>query len=338
MPTISVVIPSYNRADLIGETLANVLGQSRPPDEVIVVDDGSTDDSARVVEGFGDRVTLIRQANAGPGAARNRGLAAARGELIQFMDSDDLWTLNKLEAQERALVASGADFAYSPWLQARLEGGLARHADPAIQQHPLPPSRSPMAWYLRGWVIVFQCCMFRRSLLDAAGRYREDLMPSEDSELLFRILKSGAKPVHVPEAMVLYRLHGGEQISRGGMARQRRAKDWAKYVGVVADQLGEVAGLSDSDQRHWRWRQFEAERGLREVGIEPESAVELGLRSRIGLRGDRLVQRVRAGLARRTGGSSFGAAYGPGPLDADQVELLRATGYDPMRVTHAELE
>ena len=338
MPTISVVIPSYNRADLIGETLANVLGQSRPPDEVIVVDDGSTDDSTRVVEGFGDRVTLIRQANAGPGAARNRGLAAARGELIQFMDSDDLWSLNKLEAQERALIASDADFAYSPWLQARLEGGQARHADPAIQQHPLPPSRSPMGWYLRGWVIVFQCCLFRRSVLDTVGPYREDLMPSEDSELLFRILKSGARPVHVPAALVLYRFHGGEQISRGGMARQRRAKDWARYVGVVADQLADTAGLSDSDRRHWRWCQFEAARGLREVGIEPDAEIALGLSSRIGLRGNRLAQRLRAGLSRRTCGSSFGAAYGPGPVDARQVELLRAIGYDPVRVSHAELE
>ena len=338
MPRLSVVIPNYNRAVLIGETLDNVFAQTRPPDEVIVVDDGSTDDSVAVIERYGKRVTLIRQANAGPGAARNRGLAAARGELIQFMDSDDLWSLNKLEAQERALGKSDAGFAYSPWLQARLEGGRARYADPVIQQHPLPPSRSPLAWYLRGWVIVFQCCLFRRSLLDAAGPYRQDLMPSEDSELLFRILKSGARPVHVPEAMVLYRLHGGEQISRGGMASQRRAKDWARYVDAVAGQLGDTAGLSEGDRRHWRWREFEAAQGLRAAGIEAETAVDLGLSSRLGLRGNRLAYRICAGVNRRLGGSSFGAAYGPGPVDAHQVELLRAIGYDPVRVSHAELE
>ena len=338
MTTLSVIIPNYNRAALIGETLDNVFAQTRPPDEVIVVDDGSTDDSVAVIERYGARITFIRQANAGPGAARNRGLAAARGELIQFMDSDDLWSLNKLEVQERALSESGAGFAYSPWLQARLEGGRARHADPVIQQHPLPPSRSPLAWYLRGWVIVFQCCLFRRSLLDAAGSYREDLMPSEDSELLFRILKSGARPVHVPEALVLYRLHGGEQISRGGMASQRRAKDWARYVGVVADQLGDAAGLSDSDRRHWRWRAFEAARGLRAAGIESETAVELSQFSQLARRGDRLANRIRAVIGRRLGGSSFGAAYGPGPLDARQAELLKAIGYAPVKIAHAELE
>ena len=336
MPTISVVIPNYNRAALIGETLDNVLAQSRPPDEVIVVDDGSTDDSAAVVERFGKRVTLIRQDNRGPGPARNRGLAAAGGELIQFMDSDDLWSLNKLEAQERALRESGAEFAYSPWLQARLEDGRAVYTEPPIQQHPLPPARSPLAWYMRGWVIVFQCCLFRRSLLDVAGPYREDLMPSEDSELLFRILKSGARPVHVPEALVLYRLHGGEQISRGGMARQRRARDWEHYISVVADQLAGTGGLSATDRRHWRWRQFEAARDLREAGIEPDAAVELGLASRFALGLDRTGRRVRGGLARRIGGSNFSVPFGPGPLDPAQHELLRAIGYVPVRVSHAE--
>ena len=338
MPTISVIIPNYNRAGLIGETLDNVLAQSRAPDEVIVVDDGSTDDSAAMIERYGQRVTLIRQENRGPGAARNRGLAAARGDLIQFMDSDDLWSLNKLEVQERALEASGADFAYSPWLQARLEDGRALHAEPPIQQRLLPSARSPLAWYLRGWVIVFQCCLFRRALLDTVGPYREDLMPSEDSELLFRILKSGARSVHVPEALVLYRLHGGEQISRGGMARQRRARDWDRYVAVIDGHLAETGGLDAADRRHWRWQQFEAARGLREAGVEPGAAVELGLASRLALGFDRTGRRIRGGLARRRGGSSFSPAFGAGPLDAHQKRLLQAIGYAAVQVSHADLD
>ena len=338
MATLSVIIPNYNRAGLIGETLDNVFAQTRPPDEVVVVDDGSTDTSVAVIERYGSRVTLIRQENAGPGAARNRGLAAARGELIQFMDSDDLWSLGKLAAQERALGESGADFAYSPWLQARLEDGRARHADPVIQQRPLPPTRSPLAWYLRGWVIVFQCCLFRRSLLDSVGPYREDLMPSEDSELLFRILKSGASPVHVPEEIVLYRLHGGEQISRGGMARQRRARDWERFVGIIADQLVDIPELGAADLRRWQWRRFEVVQGLREAGIEPETKIDLSLPARLGLSLYGLAGRIRAGTARRLGGSSFAAGYGSGPLDARQRELLGAIGYAPVRVSHAELE
>ncbi|MCA1661554.1 MAG: glycosyltransferase [Novosphingobium sp.] len=310
-PTISVVIPNYNRAGLIGETLANVLAQSLPPAEVIVVDDGSTDASAEVVAGFGDKVRLILQANRGPGAARNRGLAEATGELIQFMDSDDLWSLNKLEAQARALAETGADFAYSPWLQARVEGGRALYADPVLQQRPLPASRSPLAWFLRGWVTVFQCCLFRRELLDCVGPYREDLMPSEDSELLFRILKSGARPAHVPEALALYRLHGGYQISRGGMEKARRVEDWDKFTRLVAEQLDEVGGLTSADRRSW---------------ARTRRAAAGALASRPAPLGDRL-GRIGERIARRLRGSSWPPPYQAGPLTPAQRELLAEIGY-----------
>ena len=86
---ISVIIPNFNREALIGETVSNLLDQTLPPSEIIVVDDGSTDKSVDVIHAFGDKVELIRQANQGPGAARNAGLKIATGEFIQFQDSDD---------------------------------------------------------------------------------------------------------------------------------------------------------------------------------------------------------------------------------------------------------
>jgi GT2 family glycosyltransferase len=95
----SVVIPTYNRADCIGRTIASVMAQSLPPDEVIVVDDGSTDDTAGVVAGFDGRVRYVRQENAGVAAARNHGARLAGSEWIAFVDSDDLWHPRKLELQ-----------------------------------------------------------------------------------------------------------------------------------------------------------------------------------------------------------------------------------------------
>ena len=95
MPFFSVVIPSYNRVDLIGATIDSVLNQSMGDLEIIVVDDGSTDGSLELLRRYareqGERFTLIEQANAGPGAARNRGVARARGQYVAFLDSDDLW-------------------------------------------------------------------------------------------------------------------------------------------------------------------------------------------------------------------------------------------------------
>jgi len=113
--SLSVVIPTYNRAAMLCDTLAAVLAQECPADEVIVVDDGSTDGTPQLVAGFGAR--LLRQANAGDLAARNAGLAAATGDLVAFCDSDDLWRpgfLAAMQALWRAephLTAAFSNFA-----------------------------------------------------------------------------------------------------------------------------------------------------------------------------------------------------------------------------------
>ena len=97
--TVSVVVPAYNYARYLPKAIDSALGQTHPPLEVIVVDDGSTDDTPRVLAAYADRIRVIRQANQGAGAARNAGIAAARGEYVAFLDSDDLWHPRKLELQ-----------------------------------------------------------------------------------------------------------------------------------------------------------------------------------------------------------------------------------------------
>lgn len=96
---VSVIIPTYNRARLVVEAIESVLRQTAPPREIIVIDDGSTDDTPRAVEAFGDRIMYVRQENWGVGVARNRALAMARGRYLAFLDSDDVWLEFKLELQ-----------------------------------------------------------------------------------------------------------------------------------------------------------------------------------------------------------------------------------------------
>ena len=97
--TVSVVIPAYNAAATIAAAIESVLAQTRLPEEIIVVDDGSNDETSAVVERFGPIVRLLRQANAGCGQARNSGAREARGTWLAFLDADDLWLPTKLERQ-----------------------------------------------------------------------------------------------------------------------------------------------------------------------------------------------------------------------------------------------
>lgn len=98
-PRISTVTPAYNAANCIAPTLESILAQTYPPHEIIVVDDGSKDNTCDIVRSFGDRVTLISQENAGPAAARNTGIRAATSDWVALVDSDDTWLPEKLEKQ-----------------------------------------------------------------------------------------------------------------------------------------------------------------------------------------------------------------------------------------------
>jgi glycosyltransferase involved in cell wall biosynthesis len=132
---VSVIIPLFNKAPYIARALASVTAQTFTDFELIVVDDGSTDEGPRIVEACDDsRILLVRQANAGPGAARNRGLAEARGDLVAFLDADDEWFPSYLQESVRLLDE------YGPGVAAIASGYI---------EHPAGISREKM-WRARG--------------------------------------------------------------------------------------------------------------------------------------------------------------------------------------------
>ena len=164
MSTVSVVIPSYNRAHGLLETVASVLAQTVQPLEVLVVDDGSTDGTPAVCARFSPPVRCIRKANGGVSSARNVGIAAARGEFIALLDADDLWPPEKLEIQLTALEAfPGAGWCISDHRTTNLEGTLLTGPQGFVRDFPAFRAKglAPEAFFAR---------TMRRSELQAAGR------------------------------------------------------------------------------------------------------------------------------------------------------------------------
>ncbi|MDR2588441.1 MAG: glycosyltransferase family 2 protein [Spirochaetales bacterium] len=201
-PLVSVIIPTYNRAPLLAQALTSVFGQSFRDFEVIVADDGSEDETPKTVESFSG-VRYIRLEHGGmPGRSRNRGVAAARGRFIAFLDSDDLWLSEKLEKQIRLFEAS---FGKEPcrichtrelWLRA---GGEVSQAG---QRHRR--EGDIFADSLKKCVIGPSTVMVEKVFFERHGGFREDLEIAEDYELWLR-MTFGENAAYLDEALTIKR-------------------------------------------------------------------------------------------------------------------------------------
>jgi len=217
MASVSVVIPTYNRVHLLERSLDSVLGQTQAADEIIVVDDGSTDNTVSTLKSMYPEVMLIQQDNLGVSAARNTGISAARHEWIALLDSDDVWHENKLERQITALN-NAPEYLICHSNEIWIRNGVRvnqmnkhKKAGGHIFQHCLPLCAiSPSA------------VMIHRSLFDEIGLFDETLAACEDYELWLRIC-SRYPVLYIDEALITK--HGGhdDQLSRQhwGMDRFR---------------------------------------------------------------------------------------------------------------------
>lgn len=234
---ISVIIPVKNRASLLRKTLDNLLSQSKKPDEIIVIDDHSTDDFKLVIFDYITECTFLNNKGTGPGAARNLGLSVAKGKYIQFFDSDDLLSTRKLEAQFAALEKSGADMAYGPYVKAReTETGTWIQEDVVMQAFPFPSNHSLTEWMLRGWNALTQACLFRRSFLDQIPAWDERLITHEDYLYLYRLSLKNPRLVHVPTEGVLYRQHGTQSTDQTTV-QTSRGKDQMEVLTKIRETM-----------------------------------------------------------------------------------------------------
>lgn len=232
--TVSVIIPTYNRAWSLRETVDSVLAQDYPDFDLFVVDDGSTDDTQALLAAYGDRITIVRQSNQGVSAARNRGIDASSGELIAFLDSDDRWLPEKLSRQvdwfthhPDALICQTEEI----WIRnGRRVNPKNRHKKPA---------GNIFEKSLHLCLVSPSAVMIKRRLFDGVGNFDENMPACEDYDLWLRIacrypvylidtpliIKQGGHPDQLSKLPVLdkYRIYSlTNLIDRGCLSPDQR--------------------------------------------------------------------------------------------------------------------
>jgi glycosyltransferase involved in cell wall biosynthesis len=201
----SVVIPCFNAAPWIRETLGSVISQSCGDLEVIVVDDGSTDGTAQIVRREFSSVHLVTTPNQGQSAARNLGTSLASGEFIQYLDHDDRLVRGKIRWQRELLEKSGADVAYGDWrrLLPSGEGFIPGSTISNIIKEPeLDLFDANLWWPLAGY-------LFRRTIVDKVRGWNETLPQDEDLRFVLECAIAGARFVYSPGVVAYYRMVPG---------------------------------------------------------------------------------------------------------------------------------
>jgi GT2 family glycosyltransferase len=268
---VSIVIPTYNRAYIIGQAIESVLAQTYDNVEVVVVDDGSTDDTAAVVGRYGPKVRYIRQANAGVSAARNRGLREARGEFLALLDSDDAWLPWKAEAQVAVLrafpdvgmvwtdmVAVDAQAVvrsprylrtfYAAHRKVKIEevchttqrlGDIWRAAPGAIGDRSVHIGEI-FSHMVLGNLVHTSTAMLTRARLCATGLFDEGLLHSgEDYDFHLRTTMHGPVAL-LDEPSILYRVGAEDQLTSPDFAIYRARNNLTTVCRCLAHNAGRV--------------------------------------------------------------------------------------------------
>jgi glycosyltransferase involved in cell wall biosynthesis len=192
MPTVSVIVPTFNRSKLVVNAIQSVLCQTYQDYEIIVVDDGSTDDTEEALRPYMDRIRYVYQENLGASAAQNKGVQLARGKWISILASDDLWLPTKLEAQLNAVASLGKDFG-ACFTNCDFFGNT--HVTPSAfelaglhEEVPFGPLEEPFKVILAPHAAIYvQSLLVLRSLVEYPNGFDERIVVSEDTDLLFRL-------------------------------------------------------------------------------------------------------------------------------------------------------
>jgi glycosyltransferase involved in cell wall biosynthesis len=230
-PLVSVIIPTYNRGWVLREAIDSVLAQDFKDFELIVVDDGSTDNTPLILDSYHQELMVIRQPNKGVSAARNRGIAAASGRLIAFLDSDDFWLPRKLSEQVD-FFNSNPDAVINQTEEIWIRNGV--RVNPKTRHHKV--SGMIFEPSLALCLVSPSAVMIKRSLFDDIGLFDENLPACEDYDLWLRI--SWRYPVHLIETPLIIKRGGhADQLSKAPGLDKFRIQALKKVI--ESGQLGE---------------------------------------------------------------------------------------------------
>ncbi|MFZ5940790.1 MAG: glycosyltransferase family 2 protein [Bacteroidota bacterium] len=241
--SVSVIIPTLNRLDLLKVTLENILKQTTRASEIIVVDSGSTDGTQQYLrEHYSDSVILVPNPGRTPGAARNAGFRISTGKYIQFMDSDDVVTNNKFRVQMKVLRDRSAGAVYGPYVHASWDGQTWIQQDVILQYRPLPSRWTLHRAMVRGFFTIIPGFLFDRHFLKELGPWREDQVAYEDWDYLWRMGQLCPAIPHTSECCYFYRIHGN-QTTGAAFSNSQRDRQKLEVFGELWNNF-----ISDSDE------------------------------------------------------------------------------------------
>lgn len=270
---VSVIVPVHDRPRLLEEAVQSALAQTYRPLEVIIIDDGSTDDTPQVADrlaaGHPAEVRVLHVPNGGPGPAREAGRSTARGEFIQYLDSDDLLLPQKFEWQVAALAnepGAGVAYGHSSYVLAGAEADARRpwrRTGERIER--MFPSFLERRWW------GTSTPLYRRAVTDAVGAW-SDLWNEEDWEYDCRVAALDLPLAYVPRLVSIQRDHGGERLSRAASTDARKLRSRAAAHGLILDHARRAGiGPDSPEMRHFARELFLLSRQCGVAGLAAES-------------------------------------------------------------------
>ncbi|HEX6964382.1 MAG TPA: glycosyltransferase family A protein [Gemmatimonadaceae bacterium] len=327
-PAVSVIVPAYGVSEFIGATIRSLQGQTFTDFEVLVINDGSPDTAAlrQELAPFADRIMYIERPNGGPGAARNTGLCAARGEFVAFLDGDDLWAPDFL-AEQMAFLRRAAEPLDLVYADARLFGTSSEAGRTCMELDPSTGEVTLERLLAGECKILTSTVVARRAAIIGVGMFDEALECAEDYDLWLRLARGGARMAYQCKVLAHRRIHGDnlsgdnirlcecvlEVLERLSTCTPLRRAERIALDGAIRRVCGELAlergkqSIASGDfssarralasanhaYRSWRWRSWKLK--LTRLGLQLTPGL---LQQAYRLREQRQTQRTRLGAPR----------------------------------------